>query len=533
MSEHTAPRVAESSRGVRIEGVEVDGVILDLDGVITRTARVHARAWKRMFDDFLERRAERSGEPFEPFSIDEDYRRYVDGKPRYDGVRSFLESRGIELPEGDPEDGVQEKTVCGLGNRKNDLFRGLIAEGGVEVFDDAVRMIRLWRSRGLKTAVVSSSKNCQAVLRGAHLESLFDARVDGRDAEERELPGKPAPDLFLEAAEELGLAPARAVVVEDAAAGVEAGRAGGFGLVVGVARDADPGLLQRHGAHVVVRALDELHTEAAAGAGDEGGLPSAIDAFDRIARRLADKRPAVFLDYDGTLTPIVRDPAEARLSPPMRRAVQRLAGAIPVAVVSGRDRGDVESLVQLESLIYAGSHGFDIRGPELRHEHEGGVAVLGDLEDVERQLRARLESIRGAQVERKRFAVAVHYRNVDDAAVEGVESAVDAVHAAHAKLRKRGGKKIFELQPDIPWDKGRAVLWLLETLDLDRPDVLPMYLGDDLTDEDAFRALAGRGLGIVVGDFAPPTAADFRLRDVGEVQVFLERLTDLAEEKRP
>jgi alpha,alpha-trehalase len=180
-------------------------VVLDLDGVITRTAQLHARAWKRMFDAYLRQRAETRRESFEPFDIETDYRRYVDGRPRYDGVRTFLQSRGIELPEGDPSDPPSSVTVCGLGNRKNAVFHELLEESGVEVFEDAVGRIREWRARGLKTAIVSSSKNCARILKTAGLDELFDVRVDGVEASQLGLPGKPAPDIFLEAARRLGI----------------------------------------------------------------------------------------------------------------------------------------------------------------------------------------------------------------------------------------------------------------------------------------------------------------------------------------
>jgi alpha,alpha-trehalase len=211
-----------------------------------------------MFDDFLRRRAERGGGPFVPFDIDADYKRYVDGKPRYDGVSSFLESRGVRLPYGDPDDPVDRETLCGLGNRKSEMVTGVLETEGVESYAGSVALVRLLRREGFKTAVVSSSNNCEAVLKAAGIADLFDVRVDGKVAARLELPGKPAPDTFVEAARELGVDPARAAVVEDAIAGVEAGRDGGFGLVVGVARDGDPRTLREHGAHVVVADLGEL-----------------------------------------------------------------------------------------------------------------------------------------------------------------------------------------------------------------------------------------------------------------------------------
>ena len=235
-----------------------DAVLFDLDGVLTETARLHAAAWRRMFDDFLSLRAETSGERLERFDIENDYRRYVDGKPRYDGVRSFLASRGIELAEGDPTDPPIADTVAGLGNRKNELVVELIETEGARAFPGSVRLLEDLRGRGIRTAVVSSSANCGAVLRSAGIDHPFDTQVDGIVAEEFGLVGKPAPDTFLFAARNLQVAPERAVVVEDALAGVEAGRAGRFGLVIGVDRLNQAQALRDHGADLVVADLAEL-----------------------------------------------------------------------------------------------------------------------------------------------------------------------------------------------------------------------------------------------------------------------------------
>lgn len=237
---------------------DYDAWLFDLDGVITDTASVHAAAWKRTFDGYLREVSQREGRPFQPFEVDPDYYRHVDGKPRYDGVDSFLRSRGMILSWGDPDDLPDRETVCGLGNRKNEAFNEVLRLRGVKVFGSSVALIRELRDRGGRVAVVTSSKNCEAVLEAAGIRDLFDVRVDGNVAEKRALAGKPAPDTFEEAARMLGAAPGRAVVLEDSVSGVRAGRAGGFGLVVAVARGDDPEVLRQYGADVVVRDLAQL-----------------------------------------------------------------------------------------------------------------------------------------------------------------------------------------------------------------------------------------------------------------------------------
>jgi len=233
---------------------EIKACLFDLDGVVTRTAVVHAAAWKEMFDAFLR---EREGEHFRPFD-DHDYDEYVDGLPRADGVRTFLASRGIGLPDGKPDDPPGAETVHGLGNRKNALVLEKIRTDGVEAYDDTLTYIRAARAQGLRTAIVSSSANCRDVLRAIDAEDLFDVRVDGVVAAERHLPGKPHPDTFLAAAHDLGLDAPRSAVFEDALAGMDAGRAGGFGYVVGLDRVGQADALYEHGADIVVKGLAEL-----------------------------------------------------------------------------------------------------------------------------------------------------------------------------------------------------------------------------------------------------------------------------------
>ena len=236
----------------------VHACLFDLDGVLTDTASVHTQAWKAMFDDFLRKRADSEGAEFVPFDPDKDYRKYVDGKPREDGVRSFLESRGIELPEGDADDPPDADTVHGLGTRKNDAFQETLHKDGVKVFDGSRRYLEAVKEAGLKIAVVSSSANTKEILKVAGIEDFVEQRVDGVTLREEHIEGKPAPDSYLRAAELLDVEPGAAAVFEDAISGVEAGHAGNFGFVVGVDRHDQGDELRKSGADVVVKDLADL-----------------------------------------------------------------------------------------------------------------------------------------------------------------------------------------------------------------------------------------------------------------------------------
>ena len=255
-------------------------------------------------------------------------------------------------------------------------------------------------------------------------------------------------------------------------------------------------------------------------------LPSATGRIEEIAGGLPGKRIAVFLDYDGTLTPIVDHPDRAVLSETMRSTVEELSRRCTVAIISGRELPDIKRLVGLQEIFYAGSHGFEIEGPRNSPlQKEQATDLLPVLDSVEQELRERLGKIAGVLVERKKFSVAAHFRKVREGNELVVEDIVNQLLARHPELRKLCGKKVYDLQPKVDWDKGKAVLWLLQKLGLDRPDVLPIYIGDDVTDEDAFMALAGRGVGIVVRNGPRGTAAQYSLQNAGEVRHFLQLLT--------
>lgn len=233
-------------------------VILDLDGVVTHTAELHIKAWKRMFDPYLEEHSRRTGKAIQPLDPGDDYRKYIDGRPRYEGAVAFLRSRGIDIPFGSPDDDPGKDTVCGLGNLKNQLYLTLLREEGAHVFNDALVTIRKWRNENIRTAVISASRNCRQVLEAAGITDLFDVIVDGVDSGENKLRGKPEPDIFLFAAEKLEVYPSESVILEDSSAGVTAGAKGKFAWVVGVSRDGDTNLLYESGADKVIASLEEI-----------------------------------------------------------------------------------------------------------------------------------------------------------------------------------------------------------------------------------------------------------------------------------
>jgi alpha,alpha-trehalase len=316
------------------------------------------------------------------------------------------------------------------------MFRELLKEGNVEVYQSSVDLIMNLRHRGYKVAVASSSRNCTEVLEAAGIAGLFDAQVDGIDIESLDLKGKPDPDMFLEAARRLAVDHRRCVVLEDAISGVQAGRSGGFGLVIGVNRHKQRKALQEAGADLVVDDLSEIDVEV-----EIRELPDAITSFHAIEERMGEKRVAVFLDYDGTLTPIVSRPEDAVLAAEMRERLLQLSTHCQVAIVSGRGLEDVRGFVAIDDIYYAGSHGFEMAGPNgYRRDHEEAEGYLPALDEVEAELRERLKDIPGSQVERKKFTVAIHYRNVEEGQAGAVGEIVDLVHQDHPEFRKTEGK---------------------------------------------------------------------------------------------
>ena len=524
-----------------------EAAIFDMDGVITKTALVHAQAWKQTFDEYMRLREERDSEPFREFTHEGDYLPYVDGKPRYKGVKSFLESRGINIPFGETTDTPDKETACGIGNRKNVVFNQILDKEGVQCYDAMVGFIKKLKENGVRVGVASSSKNCRRILSAGGIEELFETRVDGEVSEEMGLEGKPEGDIFVVAAENLGAVPARSIVLEDATSGVQAGRNGGFGLVIGVSRTDNEEDLLANGADIVLNDIsgmtlewiDNWFTKKPVSLfgnwdkrADEATDASAVGArlnsvYSRVGREVfcGKRKPVFFLDYDGTLTPIVDRPELAVVSKEMQDVVKALAAKYTVAIVSGRMREDVESLLGIEGLFYAGSHGFDITGPGFSMVHDKAKEAIPVVAEITKVLKNKLGDIDGALVEEKKFSVAAHYRLVDEAQyLPRIKALVEELVEAHPSVRLMSGKKVFEILPNIDWNKGMAIRWIMKALEIPWEGSSVVYIGDDVTDEYAFRAVRTRGTGILVSTEAEASAADFSLKIPGEVKELFEKV---------
>lgn len=525
-------------------------VIFDLDGVVTKTALVHAAAWKEAFDEYLRLRETRDKELFREFTHQNDYLPYVDGKPRYKGVQSFLESRGINIPYGEPADSPDTETICGIGNKKNAKFCQVLRAKGVEVYASTIELIKKLEASGVKIGVASSSKNCKDILEAAKIENFFKTRVDGVISAEMGLKGKPEGDIFVTAAFNLGTIPAESIVVEDASSGVAAGRNGSFGLVIGLARENNRRELLENGADLVVTDLSEINLELIEqwfhkkprdllqNWDKESKEVESLEGKERETEAIINssylrsgkshlfsgKKIVFFLDYDGTLTPIVSRPELAVISKEMQDTVKKLSQKYTTAIVSGRMREDVEKLVGIQGLIYAGSHGFDIKGPQVSMVQPQAEKTIPLVSKIIERLKKELSNLEGVIIEEKKFSVAVHYRLADEKGIPGIKTLVREIIQENKSLRLMEGKKVFEILPAIDWNKGKAVKWVMNALGINWEDFSVVYIGDDTTDEDAFRVVSTRGTSILVSDKSKTSAADFVLSSPKEVKELFERV---------
>jgi len=517
-----------SDHELMISRDDFDSVIFNLDGVVTRTNKVHAAAWKQTFDSYLLERNAKEGEDLRPFHIDLDYRHYLDGKPRDVGIKRFLLSRHIELTMGDSENPADTITIRNLGHRKNLIFDAIIEQEGIEVYGCAIALIHRLRKAGIKTAVVSASKRCDMVLEQAAIQDLFDAKIDALEAERLDLDGKPDPSVILELARRLGIDPQRSVAIEDSVIGVTACSRGHFGLIIGIDDGDRRELMMEHGADYVLNDLCSVHVH---GTADDDLLPTDLADMSLISKQLAGKHPVLFLGYGGTLAPVADQLEDVRVSKKTRRILREAAHLMPLTIVSGRDVEDIRMRVGLKKLFYAGSHGLDILGPDMHLELPEGAEALEDLDRAMEVLVRQFVDIPGVSIGRKRFAIVVHYRQDDVDNADQVAAAMKQVQTLLPRLKLTGGKEVLELLPDIDWDKGRAMEWLLSELGLDGPDELPIYVGDDVTDEAAFLKLRGKGIGILVADKPQPSAATYRVKDSREVLDLLKYLIKSIEDK--
>lgn len=453
-----------------------DAVIVGLDNVVDKATRVHAAAWTKFLDDYLTRRPQRTGEDHCPLTHD-DYRRFLADKP--DGVADFLAARGIRLPPGSPTD-LTDDTVYGLQNLERQTFLQLL-NTGVPEGKSIASFARRLQVAGVGVAAHTSHRNYGHTLDATGLAEVFAVFVDGAVTAELGLPAEPDPAGLIETAKRLGANPGRCVVIDSCQTGLRAGRNGGFALVIAVDAHGDADNLLSSGADAVVADLAAVTV----GSGDAAisTIPDALQVYSQLKRLLTGRRPAVFLDFDGTLSDIVERPEAATLVDGAAEALRVLAAQCPVAVISGRDLADVRNRIKVDGLWLAGSHGFELVAPDgSHHQNAAATAAIDGLAEAAAQLADALREIAGAVVEHKRFAVAVHYRNVADDSVDNLIAAVRRLGHA-AGLRVTTGRKVVELRPDIAWDKGKALDWIGERLGPAEvgPDLrLPIYIATTL-----------------------------------------------------
>lgn len=498
-------------------------LVIDMSEVIIRTAEINKTAWEIVFNEFFK------VNNLEQSFSGEDYQTWFEGKTKFDRTRQFLNSRNIHLPFGSQNEPANFETICGLEKKKSKLFSHLLREGQLQVYEKAVERIKNWKEKGLKTAIVSSDENFKKAIKRTELKGLFDVKIDGHISRKMGLKEKPEADLYLQATKELGFPPEDCILFDDSEAGVQAGSKANFGLVVGVSRRKNRKQLSENGADIVIDNFNELDifNDPEIRMWFSQQTAPFASQYVKFGEAISSKTPVLFLDYDGTLTPIVPNPDDAIISDEMKSVIKNCATKFTVAAVSGRDMDDLKQKINLDELIYAGSHGFRISGPDgLYHEHEKTIEILPHLDKVEKLLKQKFEGIiPGVLVERKRYAIAIHYRNASMDDFSEIKNKVNNSIKNTEGLKVDEGKKILEVKPAIDWNKGKAVFWILEKLGFtDREKYIPIYIGDDKTDEDAYEALAGWGFGIQVGPGSVPSAAYFKLKNVYQVRILLKEL---------
>jgi len=478
----------------------IKGIVLDMDGVITDTRKWHYLAWKEVFDFELNRAGL-------PEFTEYDYQKYVDGKPREEGIMSFFLSRGIE-PDNDK--------IYSIGESKNKAYLETLKNNPPAVFKDFFEAIRKWADQKVTVLAISSSKNAKMILKRAGVDQVFKKIVDGKDAFTLRLKGKPEPDYFLEAVHEAGLLPEDCAIVEDSISGVQAGRKGNFKFVFGMSREGQtsPEELYQNGADSVISELTEV-----------GEARNVIQYWDDFKAHIGKREIALFIDFDGTLSNIVNDPKDASMSAETKHILERCSKSFIVSIISGRDRPDVKNRVGIDSIFYSGCHGFDISGPGCFHfEVEEASRLLSKLEEATLQMTIEFSHLKGFIIEKKLYSTALHFRMVNALDEKEILGRMVALKDKFPELRLKRGKKVIELAPDVDWDKAKAVNKIIEILNINSQTTVPIYVGDDLTDEDVFRDFKRKGIGIKVGGSSDKTDAHYNLSNPEEVDKFLELL---------
>jgi trehalose 6-phosphate phosphatase len=505
---------------------QIKAVVFDIDTILD-TERLHHTVWKQVLNEFLN-----NNYPEKAPLSEEEYDRFIAGKPKIERIKNLLDSREVSLSFGSHEDPPGEKSICALENQKSRLFNQLLVAASTNYHKQIYNRIIEWKEAGIMTAVVSSDEHFSKIPDTEDLQNLFDVKVDGSAAKKMGLKDKPEADVFMEAVKQMGLSPAECALFDSTVCGLQAASKASFGLVAGIPKQNNAKELSENGADVIVHDFDELDllNDPEIKMRFENPIPPFASEYTKIGELLHDKTPVIFLDYDGTLTPIVNRPEDAILSDEMKEVLKACASRLHVAIVSGRDMIDLKNRVDIDEIIYAGSHGFRISGPEeLYLEHEKSASLLPRLDETEKQLQQIFSGkFKGVQVERKRYAIAVHYRNARKEEIPDIKQTVTELVEKTSGLKTGEGKMILEIKPDIDWHKGKAVHWILEKLNLtDRDKYLPIYIGDDITDEDAYESLSEWGISIQVGPGIVPSASKFRLKNIYQVRIFLKEFTNV------
>lgn len=511
--------------------MNIKGIIFDMDGVVTQTALLHFKTWKIVLDQFLYQLDPKKIEPF----TQQEYYLYLDGMPRRDGIKNFLLAREIGLSALKQHYSNLEECINFLCENKNTLLLSIIAEENVQSFPDTIEFISYLLPLNYRIALITSSKNCQQILKSAEIEQLFFVRVDGNDADIKGFPGKPKPDIFLEAAKQLCLAPEECMVIEDAIAGIKAAKDGNFGLVVALDRENKLYKeFKKLAPDYILTDLFPHQFDFYKQFAQENIKLTAFAALPLIEMAMKNKKEIVlFLDYDGTLTPIVDRPQDVRLAETMRKNLVCLSKNYLTVIISGRQLDDLKQQVNIPTIFYAGNHGFEFDNIKTTDPvYQKKYIFINDINSIYQQLTQTLKEIPGCIIENKKFTLSIHYRLVAPDKLEMITNTIINLLSNYPTLALHGGKKVVEIRPNLTWNKGIAAENFLKWMHKNTPNYIPLFIGDDVTDEDAFQQFMANGITIKVGE-SLKTHAHYHLTSPEDVENFLVSLNNLRINNEP